>query len=281
MRALTNRKENPMKILILLTVLVIGTCLFAIPFTASAQVTESYQAMTQPQRATFVAEQARRIARQMSGRDYQFTAAFDAEIQKAVDCYARRIGNKRAEQIGIGDARFVFERGQTVAPTLIRIFKAREVSPLMGLYVPLIESEYMNLQSLNAAGAIGMFQFLPATGEHFGLNAEDLLDVEKSADAAARYLAGGLKTFSNDPMKEALALLAYNRGEDKVERDLNAYVNEQNRACSICALTENRDQLDASFRAENVYYVPRFFAAAIVGENPRAFGLQTEPLSSF
>jgi membrane-bound lytic murein transglycosylase D len=151
----------------------------------------------------------------------------------------------------------------------------------MGLYVPLIESEYINLQSPNAAGAIGMFQFLPTTGEHFGLNAADLLDVEKSADAAARYLAGGLKTFNNDPMKEALALLAYNRGANNVERDLAAYVNEQNRACSICALTENRDNLDANFREENAYYVPRFFGAAIVGENPRAFGLQTQPLSSF
>ena len=270
-----------MKIRILLTALAITNCLFAIPVTAGAQATESYQAMTQPQRAAFVAEQARRIARQMSGRDYQFTAAFDAEIQRAVDFYARRIGNNRGEQIGRGDARFVFERGQTIAPTLIGIFKAREVSPLMGLYVPLIESEYMNLQSPNAAGAIGMFQFLPTTGEHFGLNAADLLDVEKSADAAARYLAGGLKTFSNDPMKEALALLAYNRGGINVERDLDAYVNEQNRACSICALSENRDKLDASFREENVYYVPRFFAAAIVGENPRAFGLQTQPLSSF
>jgi len=27
--------------------------------------------------------------------------------------------------------------------------------------------------------------------------------------------------------------------------------------------------------------VPRFFAAAIVGENPQAFGLQTQPLSTF
>jgi hypothetical protein len=76
-------------------------------------------------------------------------------------------------------------------------------------------------------------------------------------------------------------LLAYNRGAKNVERDLAAYVNEQNRACSICALTENRDNLDANFREENAYYVPRFFAAAIVGENPRAFGLQTQPLSSF
>jgi hypothetical protein len=82
-------------------------------------------------------------------------------------------------------------------------------------------------------------------------------------------------------MKEALALLTYNRGTGNVERDVSAFVNEQNRACSICALTEQSDKLDANFREENIYYVPRFFAAAIIGENPRAFCLQTQPLSSF
>lgn len=247
---------------------------------AAAQSTETYQQLTQPQRATFVAEQARRIARQMSGRDYQFTASFDAAIQRSVDFYARRIGNNAGDRLGKGDARFIFERGQTAAPTLISTFRAHDVSPLMGLYIPLIESEYLNLQSPNEAGAIGMFQFLPKTGAHFGLSTTDLLDMQKSADAAARYLADSLKKFSDDPMKEALALLAYNRGTGNVERDLATLVNEQNRACSICALTEQSDKLDANFREENVYYVPRFFAAAIIGENPRAFSLQTPPLSS-
>jgi hypothetical protein len=259
----------------LLALLAITMCLFTTGANATAQSAENYQQMTQPQRAAFVSEQARRLARQMSGRDYQFTAAFEAEIQKFVDSYVRRI-----DKPGKSDARLIFERGQTVAPTITPIFRAREVSPLMGIYVPLIESEYINLQSPNQVGAIGMFQFLPKTGEHYGLSAADLLDLQKSADAAARYLAGSLKKFNNEPMKEALALLSFNRGPGNVERDLAAFVNEQNRACSICALTEQSDQLDANFREENVYYVPRFFAAAIIGENPRAFGLQTPPLSS-
>lgn len=266
---------------LLLVLLTISTCLLTVPAKPAAQSTGTYQQMTQPQRAAFVAEQARRIARQMSGRDYQFSAEFDAAIQKAVDFYVRRIGNNSSEQLGKSDARLIFERGQTHAPTLNGIFKARGVSPLFGLYIPVVESEYVNLESANAAGSIGMFQFVPKTGEHFGLSPADLLDVPKSADAAARYIAVSLKQFSNDPMKEALALLAYNRGGNNVERDLATLVNDQNRACSICVLTEQRDKLDASFQTESVYYVPRFFAAAIIGENPRAFGLQTQPLSSF
>ncbi len=263
----------------ILSALAIVICLLTNANRSAGQARANYQPMTEAQRSAFVSEQARRVARQMSGRDYEFTPAFEATIRKAVDAYVKRIGNNGGEQFGSGDARLIFQRGQTVAPTLIRIFKARNVSPLIGLYIPLVESEYINLQSPNSVGAIGMFQFLPPTGARYGLTTADLLDVEKSADAAARYIDGGLKKFRDDPMKEALALLAYNRGTSNVERDVADLVNENTRACSICALTDQRDKMDSNFQNENVYYVPRFFAAAIIGENPSAFGLQMEPLS--
>jgi hypothetical protein len=268
---------NIRTLLLLTLVTMIGVA--AIPRSARVQPTKTYQQMTLAERGAFVSEQARRLALQMSGRDYQFTPSFEAEIQKSVDFYARRIGNA-GDQPAKGDYRLVFERGQTLAPTLSGIFKAQNVSPLIGLYLPLIESAYVNIPSPNPAGAIGMFQFLPKTGAHFGLSEADLLDVPKSADAAARYITAGLETFKDDPMKEALALLAYNRGGEAVQQDLATLVNGQNRACSICVLTEQRDKLDANFQKESVYYVPRFFAAAIVGENPKVFGLKTAPLSS-
>jgi len=239
-----------------------------------------YQDMSLTQRRRFVADKAHEISRRISGKDYQFTPAFEIELQKSVDFYAQRIGNNAGDVPGRGDARFAFERGQGLAPMLSRIFKTHNVAPLIGLYLPMVESEYRNLESPNAMGAVGMFQFVPQTGEHYGLSPEDLLDVEKSADAAARYIADSINQFGSDPMKEVLALLVYNRGGNNVERDLAALVNDQNRACSICALTEQRDKLDKSFRRESVYYVPRWFAAAIIGENPQAFGLQTRPLSS-
>jgi membrane-bound lytic murein transglycosylase D len=266
--------------LILLSLAVIIS-LATVARTTRAQGDKPYQQMPQEDRRTFVSEQARRIARQMSGTEYEFTSEFEANIQKYVDRYAQRIGNNAGDQPWKGDARFVFERGHAVAPTLIRAFKAHGVSPLIGLYLPLIESEYINIQTPNAAGAIGMFQFLPKTGERYGLTAEGLLDVEKSADAAARYLTDSLKQFKDDPMKEALALLAYNRGGQKTASALSLVIDDQNRRCSICALTAARSRLDETFQKENVHYVPSFFAAAIIGENPQAFGLQLQPLSSY
>ena len=246
-----------------------------------AQATaRTYQQMTHTERAQFVALQARRGASEMSGREYEFTPAFLEDIQQSVNQYTRRIGNDRNAVADKRDLRLVVERAQVQAPTLVGAFRARNVSPLIGLYIPWIESEYMNLSSPNSAGSIGLFQFLPKTGERFGLSAADLLDVDKSADAAARYINNNLEQFKDDPMKEALALLAYNRGEQQTARDLKALINDQNKQCSICALTAERNKLDANFQRESVYYVPRFFAAAIIGENPAAFGLQGQPLSS-
>jgi hypothetical protein len=267
---------------ILLPLLAVTISLTTAARATRAQATDRlYQQMTQSERASFVAERARLVARQMSGTEYEFTPAFETEIQKSVDRYAQRVGNNGGDVLWKGDARFVFERGRGLAPVLIGAFRARNLSPLMGLYLPLIESEYVNIQSPNSMGAIGMFQFLPKTGERYGLSAQELLDVEKSADAAARYLADGLAKFKDDPMKEALALLSYNRGGQKTASDLRLIIDDQNKRCSICALTAARSQLDETFQQENVHYVPRFFAAAIVGENPQSFGLQLQPLSSY
>jgi len=264
---------------IVLFALAMTACFSTVPQSriAKAQSTKTYQQLTPTERAAFVSAQARKIAREMSGNDYQFTPAFETAIQRSIDFYVQRMDG---DQPGRG-TRAMFERGQTVAPTLSGIFRKNQVSPLIGLYLPAVESAYINIQSQNEVGALGMFQFLPSTGEKFGLTTNDLLDVEKSADAAARYIAKNLKKFKDDPMKEALALLAYNRGAGNVERDLALLVTAGNNACSICTLTENSHRLDPAFQSENIYYVPRFFAAAIIGENPQAFGLQTQPLSSF
>ena len=247
----------------------------------NSQPNKLYQQMNQAERSAFVAVQARSIARQISGRDYEFTPAFETDIQQALDQYTRRIGDGAHGDLGKRDIRFIVERGQVQAPTLIAVFKLRDLSPLIGLYIPWVESEYINLETPNSMGALGMFQFLPKTGQRYGLSPKDLLDVAKSADAAARYISDGIDTFKDDPMKEALALLAYNRGARSTAEDLILAGADANKHCSICVLSAERDRLDQQFRSESVFYVPRFFAAAMIGENPAAFGLQSRPLSSF
>lgn len=262
------------KLVLLIVALMISVTMCSV--NVFAQTDKTYQQMSRAERSAFVATQARRIAREMSGREYEFTAAFEEDIQQAVNFYTHRLGNSAKR-----DVRVAFERVPAHAPTVMAPFRARNLSPLLGLYIPFIESEYVNSESPSKMGAIGMFQFLPKTGERFGLTPQDLLDVAKSADAAAQYIAESINFFKNDPMKEALALLAYNRGEHKTMRDLKFLAKDQNKHCSICVLSADRSKLDETFRYENVFYVPRFFAAAIIGENPQAFGLQMQPLSTY
>jgi membrane-bound lytic murein transglycosylase D len=237
---------------------------------------KQYQQMSRAERSAFVATEARRIAKEISGRDYEFTPAFEEDIQQAVNSYTRRL-----ESSAKRDLRVTLDRGRTNAPVLSAAFRTHNLSPLFGLYIPFIESEFLNIESPNMMGAIGMFQFLPKTGENYGLSPQDLLDIAKSADAAARYLNDSMNTFKSDSMKEVLALLAYNRGDQRTLRDLKLLGNDGNKQCSICALNADRGKLDDTFRSESAFYVPRFFAAAIIGENPTAFGIQMQPLSTY
>jgi len=266
-------------VILLVAVMLLGAGLRAPAQTD--QPNKLYQQMNQTERSAFVAEHSRSIARQISGRDYEFTAQFESDIQQALEQYTRRIGNGTARDLGKRDVRSIVERAQEHAPTLIAVFKMRDLSPLLGLYIPWVESEYVNFESPNSMGALGMFQFLPSTGQKYGLSPQDLVDVTKSADAAARYITAGIETFKDDPMKEALALLAYNRGAKATAQDLKLTGAEGNKQCSICVLSAERSRLDENFRSESVFYVPRFFAAAIIGENPDAFGLHSRPLSSY
>jgi hypothetical protein len=82
-------------------------------------------------------------------------------------------------------------------------------------------------------------------------------------------------------MSVALGIAGYNRSPDSVRRDLNDVVNSKNQERSFWTLVANSDKLDRFFQNENVKYVPKFFAAAIVGENPWAFALDMNPLSTY
>jgi soluble lytic murein transglycosylase-like protein len=250
-------------------------CVVAIVNCATAQSARPYRDMSAAERATFVSTKAKEIARRVSDSEYQFTASFETQIQAGLDGYSRRL---EPGENSPRHPRHTIERGQKEAAAIMTAFKARGVSPILGLYLAWIESAYKT-SAVSEAGSLGMFQFMPQTGLRFGLTSEDLLDVNKSADGAARYLTSSMKKFENDKMKEALALLAYNRGEDAVQKDLDLRVNKTNNQCSVCVLTEPSAKNSA--KSPDAGYLPAFFAAAIFGENPQAFGLSSPPLSSF
>ena len=59
----------------------------------------------------------------------------------------------------------------------------------------------------------------------------------------------------------------------------NLEVRKTTNEISGPCLRDIATKLDDAFRNEGAHYVPSFFAAAIIGENPQNFGLPLPPLS--
>jgi soluble lytic murein transglycosylase-like protein len=248
-------------------------CLFIYCPSTSAKA-QTFQQRPAAEKQAYIKEKAHRISAAITGRSADLSPAYLALIVDHVEAYAERIGAGRPGQ---EDLRLVLERGAKYAPVFAKIFQARNVSPLVGIYLPMMESEYRN-ESVNPAGSSGMFQFMEQTALHFGLSSEERNDPAKAADAAARYLSEMQERFSGDIW---LSLLAYNQGERAVEKALSAVSEARGAACSICLLTEKKDSLGKNFQGEGVGYTPALVAAAIIGEYPQDFGVEMRPLSMF
>jgi hypothetical protein len=111
-------------------------------------------------------------------------------------------------------------RAKTLMPKLKEAF-AREGVPPELVWIAEVES-CLDPGAESASGARGLFQFMPTTAERFGLLAPGTDDrgvPEKSAHAAARYLALLHKRFGN----WHLALAGYNAGEGLVSRLLKRH----------------------------------------------------------
>jgi FHA domain/Transglycosylase SLT domain len=242
-----------------------------------------YKNMTDEDKREFIKERAGRIAVMMGKRPYAFTPDALEYIKFWLEAFAGRVGNNRTG-LWRGDTRFILQRGSEHAPLIIRAFKENRVPPVIGLYIPFIETEYTNIHSNNAAGAAGLFQFLGPTAEHYGVPSSERTDVAKMAPAAARYFRDNIMSFGDDSMSVALAISGYNRAPESVKRDLRnvlSAANNEDKERNFWTLIANQGKLDHFFQNENKNYVPRFFAAAILGETPWAFGIEMRPLSTY
>jgi hypothetical protein len=83
-----------------------------------------------------------------------------------------------------------------------------------------------------------------------------------------------------DSQSVTLVLVSYNRGVGWVFESLRQLRSTENYERNFWTLLANREKLDEGFRGETAGYVPSFFAAAIIGENPEVFGLPGPALST-
>jgi predicted Ser/Thr protein kinase len=247
------------------------------PLAAPAQPARAYLSMTDEDRIAFVDDRVRAVSRTIAGREYVVPPAAREKIKQRVDRYAARVNGATP---GREDLVSVVERARRYAPHLGPVFAEYGLPPLLGLYIPMIESEYRE-DSVSSVGALGMFQILPQTGARFGASPEDLYDVDASAHTAAKYLASELSRFERDRMSVALSIAAYNWGATGIERYLDdvKVLSEEEADLRFWELLNSRDSRYVN-SVSDPNYVVQFFAAAVVGENPSAFGIAGGPLSA-
>ena len=256
--------------------------IFALGLNVNTQAqSKSYSDMTENEKADFVAGKIDEITEKISGKKYRFNEGFKLEVSKYVDAYSKRVGTNRKTGSFGQDLNFVLQRGSESAPAINKAFDKNGIARLSGLYISMIESEF-NTTISSPTGNFGLFQIDKLRAKKYGLTLKERADVEKAADLAARYLKDNQNYFAENKMKEFLAILSWNRAAKKINFDINFKFmsDSENMACAVCGLTGSPTRFDRQFQTESVKYIPKFLAAAIVGENPQYFGLNTKPLST-
>lgn len=171
--------------------------------------------------------------------------------------------------------RFSREQGDSFQTYLYRaqpyVLPAQAIFAERGLpadlvYVALIESGF-SPTARSRANAVGMWQFIAATGKRYGLEQNRWIDERrhpfKSARAAADYLSFLYDTFGSWP----LALAAYNVGENAVQEAL-----DQTGSKTFWELAEGR-QLPAETRD----FVSKLYAAVTIVREPERYGFYFTP----
>lgn len=254
---------------------------------------KKYQSMTEEEKRRYVEVKTLKVARMIGNRTTKsIPSAAVTSIKKHLDAYARRANTGRSSncrKFG-DDLEVTYRRASKNAPFIIKNFLSEGMDPQIGLYLAMIESEHCVCKQ-SPTGPLGMFQFAYDAAVENGLKArkgaspsspDERCEPEPSSRAAAKYMRKLSGRFGTGPLSIPLAVASYNSGQGRLSNNLEAALKaggDQQR--SFWTLVANAEKLHKQFKEENIKYVPKFFAAAIIGENPRDFGLNLQPLSTY
>lgn len=257
---------------------------------------KTYQQMSQSEQNQYIKIKAEKVARIIGNRSGEsIPPEAISSIKRFLNGYKSKLRAPRRNDCTTGgwrksDMVSILERARTNAPFIIRAFNQKGIDPQVGLYLAMIESEHCPcLQS--PTGPLGMFQFTRATARRYGLDArrgaspsnpDERCQPQAAAGAAASYMKSLTGRIGTGPLSIPLAIASYNSGEGGLGKNLKTALEaNESQERSFWTLVANAEKLAVQFQKENIKYVPKFFAAAIIGENPRDFGVNMQPLSTY
>lgn len=153
------------------------------------------------------------------------------------------------------------ERTETYFPMMEEIFEEESV-PRELIHLAMIESG-LNPTARSWASAVGMWQFIQATGSMYGLEVNWWIDERKDPEKATRAAARHLKDLYNIWGDWHLAMANYNVSPRRLKRAIRMAGGEKD-------YWEAYPYLPRETRG----YVPGFIAATIITTNPETFGFE-------
>ena len=152
------------------------------------------------------------------------------------------------------------ERSGRYVPLFKSILKKNKIPEDLA-YLVLIESGF-NLRARSRAGAVGPWQFMPATGRRFGLRINYYVDERRDPIKSTKAAAAYLKKLYDQFQDWHLALAAYNAGENRIQRILN-----KTRKKTYWEIIRTRYVPN-----ETKQYVSKYIAGLILAKYPKVFG---------
>ena len=156
-------------------------------------------------------------------------------------------------------------RSDTYFPMVEQIFKEEGVPDELK-YLAMVESG-LNPNARSWASAVGMWQFIRATGSAYDLNINGWVDERRNPEKATRAAARHLKDLHRMFGDWQLALAGYNYSPGKLRRHIRRAEARLGRKATYWDVYNNLPR-------ETRNYVPMFIATSIIASNPAEFGLE-------
>lgn len=162
----------------------------------------------------------------------------------------------------------VTERAKPYLHMIVADLQAHDL-PLELALLPIVESAYRP-DAVSSSRAAGLWQFVPSTGNHFGLARtawyDGRRDIKQSTDAAVRYFSFLRQMFNNN---WPVIIAAYNGGEGTLQRAID-YNQRRHRPTDFWDLTRISN--------ETKQYPAKLYALVEIFKNPQQYGFKPTPI---